>query len=180
MEHFPCGPTFYSREYLLVMITVPEQSQWTLRFILRIFFSEAARKGEDVFDGKHVRGRMKNLFMCKPIKFQIAVIDGTAWFAYALMALSLYVFRQPSYVLDQGPFSHRWENLPKIFIPNNLTGPEIGRALRTSSKAQILAENNKVGTFFLYSKTIESFTNLDQDFLKFAKKFRASWGHCLS
>ena len=85
--------------------------------------------------------------MCKPIKLsnQIAVIDGTAWFAYGLMALSLNVFRQPSNVLDQGPSSHRWENLPKIFIPNNLTAPEIGRALRTSSKAQILAETNKVG-----------------------------------
>ena len=95
----------------------------------------------------------KKLLICKPIKLinQIAVIDGTAWFAYALMALSLYVFRQPSYVLDQGPFSHRWENLPKIFIPNNLTGPEIGRALRTSSKAQILAENNKVGPFFPFN-----------------------------
>ena len=91
--------------------------------------------------------------MCKPIKLSnpFSVIDGTAWFAYALMALSLYVFRQPSYVLDQGPFSHRWENLPKIFIPNNLTGPEIGRALRTSSKAQILAENNKVGPFFQFN-----------------------------
>ena len=92
--------------------------------------------------------------MYKPLKSsnQIAVIDTTAWFAYGLIALSLYVFRQPSNVLDQGPFSHSWENLPKIFIPNNLTGPEIWRALRTTSKAQMLVENTKVGPFFPYSK----------------------------
>ena len=90
--------------------------------------------------------------MSKPIKLSnlIAVIDATAWFAYGLMALSFYVFRQPQNVLDQGPLSSTWENLPKIFLPNSLTGPEIVRALSTSSKAQMLVENNKVGPSFTY------------------------------
>ena len=93
-----------------------------------------------------------------------------AWASNWIMALGLYAGRQPrrgyavwpGYGYDRvrpgyghyGPGTASTypgygrfdlvDDLPKIFIPNELTGNEIVRAIKTTGKQQMLTENNMV------------------------------------
>ena len=64
-----------------------------------------------------------------------------AWASNWIMALGLYAGRQPR--RGYGRFD-LVDDLPKIFIPNELTGNEIVRAIKTTGKQQMLTENNMV------------------------------------
>ena len=64
-----------------------------------------------------------------------------AWASNWIMALGLYAGRQPR--REYGRFD-LVDDLPKIFIPNELTGNEIVRAIKTTGKQQMLTENNMV------------------------------------
>jgi len=83
------------------------------------------------------------------------VLDTMAWASNWFMALGLYAGRQPR--RGYGRFD-LVDDLPKIFIPNELTGNEIVRAIKTTGKQQMLTENNMLLDYldFMVSQNKES------------------------
>ena len=71
-----------------------------------------------------------------------AVIDTGAWLANWFIAIASYASRQ------ERPWRRRYEgpveDLPNIYIPNELTGDEIVRALKLTGKKQMVVEENEV------------------------------------
>ena len=70
------------------------------------------------------------------------VLDTGAWLANWLMAIGLYAGRQ------ERPWSRDskepLDDLPNIYIPNELTGNQIARALKLTGKEQMVIEENEV------------------------------------
>ena len=75
------------------------------------------------------------------IEFSI-VLDTLAWAANWITSVGLYAGRQ------EGPLgradSKPYEDLPNIYIPNELTANEIVRALMLTGKKQMVEENKEV------------------------------------
>jgi len=72
------------------------------------------------------------------------VLDTGAWLANWLMAIGLYAGRQ------ERPWRRRGEpldGLPNIYIPNELTGNQIVRALKLTGKEQMVIEENELLDF---------------------------------
>ena len=75
------------------------------------------------------------------IEFSI-VLDTLAWAANWITSVGLYAGRQERPWRRDDSEAH--EDLPSIYIPNELTGSEIVRALKLTGTEQMLAEKNEV------------------------------------
>jgi len=73
------------------------------------------------------------------------VLDTVAWAANWIASVGLYAARQDRPY--NRPSDDILEDLPKIYIPNELTGNEIVRALKLTGKDQMLTENNEMLKF---------------------------------
>ena len=75
-------------------------------------------------------------------KICFSVFDTAAWVANWIVSVGSYAGRQ------QRPWrrhpSETLENMPKIYIPQQLTANEIVRALKLTGKQQMLVEKNEV------------------------------------
>ena len=71
-----------------------------------------------------------------------AVLDTGVWLANWFLAIASYAGRQerPWYRNYRAPS----DDLPNIYIPNELTGNEIVRALKITGKEQMVVEENEV------------------------------------
>ena len=76
--------------------------------------------------------------------FQIwQVFDTAAWVANWIVSVGSYAGRQGGSPWRRSP-DETLENMPNIYIPQQLTANEIVRALKLTGKQQMLVEKNEV------------------------------------
>ena len=78
---------------------------------------------------------------CTPT-FSNLVLDTAAWVLNWLASVGSYAGRQER--PWRRPRDEPLDDLPKIYIPNELTGNEIVRALKLTGKEQMVVEENEV------------------------------------
>ena len=73
------------------------------------------------------------------------VFDTAAWVANWIVSVGSYAGRQQRPFSRGGPpEGETLENMPSIYIPQQLTANEIVRALKLTGKQQMLVEKNEV------------------------------------
>ena len=71
------------------------------------------------------------------------VFDTAAWVANWIVGVGSYAGRQQR-PFRRSPEGETLENMPSIYIPQQLTANEIVRALKLTGKQQMLVEKNEV------------------------------------